>query len=362
MWIPKRKRINFLPFDPEKAVEVGIVGLGQIGASLALALRAGNPHVHIVGVDSDAATLEHAFVENIIQLGNPSYKILKGVKAVFVCVPAAETPRALADVYAVVGGDAAVCDIAGCKTKIMKGLPRDMRYVGGRPLAGNPHAGILTAKLRLFEGRPFCLTEGHCKEADMERVQTLVALTGAQLVVVTAAELDGWTARKVQLPALVAAAVRTCRRADDAAAEPWGRDTALDILAEIDITDFVRNCMDNADGVANALAKAAEQLGALQDLVEERGEEGLTSYLNDAVPPVGAEPPLHTVICEFPAALGGLARATRVLAKHAIGLEDIHVVRVRDDRSSVLRFSFENAEDGLRARRLFAEKKIKVLV
>ncbi|HZU16882.1 MAG TPA: hypothetical protein VFD01_09855 [Candidatus Dormibacteraeota bacterium] len=54
-------------------MRVGIVGLGLMGASFALALWAARPEIELVGHDVDLSTLRHAAARDIVTAGDASY-------------------------------------------------------------------------------------------------------------------------------------------------------------------------------------------------------------------------------------------------------------------------------------------------
>lgn len=64
--------------------KIGVVGLGLIGGSIALSLKANG--FYVVGVETDADSLSFALKNNIID-SSARIDSLKGCESVFVCVP-----------------------------------------------------------------------------------------------------------------------------------------------------------------------------------------------------------------------------------------------------------------------------------
>jgi prephenate dehydrogenase len=148
-------------------VRVGIVGLGLMGGSLALALRARRPGWELVGQDTDAATQARALDQGLIHAGP--------VDDVDLLVLAAPIP-ALPELLANLGGHrGVVTDLASTKARVMSwATAAGVDLVGGHPMCGRELSGLAAADARLFEGAPWVLTR------DEPLVTGLVEAVGAR--------------------------------------------------------------------------------------------------------------------------------------------------------------------------------------
>ncbi|MDR3318168.1 MAG: prephenate dehydrogenase/arogenate dehydrogenase family protein [Clostridiales bacterium] len=363
------KKFNYAPRDITKAINIGIVGMGQIGASLARALRYGNPDINIIGVDKDESVLEYAFTEGIIQLGNANMKILRGTTVVFVAAPQAETAALINEVYSVVKHDAVITDTAGLKEPILSALPVGIRYVGGHPFAGSVAAGILQSKRHLFEGAYYVLTSDRAKGGDTAEVAELVRHAGAIPVEMTAAAHDAVIGGITQTPALAAFAVYA---GVDGASGGVERFMAADFLKKaalgsIDAASFAKGLTDNGKYTVAALDDLILRLGQARKLIIDSDADGLRVFIAEAAAHVGtdagaAKPKFGTdsLTVDAPSAPGALNRITGILAKRKINIKTVSIAPVREGAIGALKLEFDSEDDCELARALLKKKKVRV--
>ncbi len=138
---------------------VAIAGVGLIGGSFALALRAAGFTGEIVGVSS-AATIERALALGVIDRGCGLEQAARGADVVFLAQPVKTILETLASIAPLVRPEALVTDAGSTKAAVaaaarrLPGLP----FVGGHPLAGKETRGVESAEAGLFQGRTWVLT------------------------------------------------------------------------------------------------------------------------------------------------------------------------------------------------------------
>jgi prephenate dehydrogenase len=181
------------------APPVAVVGLGQLGGSLAAALvAAGRP---VAGWDVDPAARDAAAargVEITQQLGG----------VVVLAVPLPAMAHALDDL--IVEPDATITDLGSVKQPVLESLGGAFgrRYVGGHPMCGTERSGHAAVDPSLFAGARWavCLDEG-TELPRWLRVAEIALAVGAEVVPVTSAEHDGAVAAVSHAPHLLAAAL-----------------------------------------------------------------------------------------------------------------------------------------------------------
>ena len=188
-----------LPVPTMPAPPVGVVGLGQLGGSLAAALVAAGRDVSGWDVDPVAREAARARGVRISQQ-------LSGVVVLAVPLPV----MAVALDGLAVDPDATVTDLGSVKLPVTAelGTRYGGRYVGGHPMCGTERSGPDAVDPGLFTGARWAL----CLEAGTELPRWLraaeVALdAGAEVVPVTAAEHDEAVAAISHVPHLLAAAL-----------------------------------------------------------------------------------------------------------------------------------------------------------
>jgi prephenate dehydrogenase len=139
---------------------IGIVGLGLVGGSLALALRRARPRWTLLGVDTDPATRAQALAASAVHEATPlADASLARCDAVVLAVPA----PALVELIPVLAGrmreGAVLTDVGGSKAEPCRvgALQSRVVFVGGHPMAGTEFRGFGAADAALFAGATVAL-------------------------------------------------------------------------------------------------------------------------------------------------------------------------------------------------------------
>ena len=190
-----------LPVSTMPVPPVCVIGLGQLGGSLAAALAAAGRPVSGWDVDPDARDAAAA-------RGVAITRELSGVVVLAVPLPAMAT--ALDGLS--LDPDATVTDLGSVKVPVLQALGPSLgrRFVGGHPMCGTERSGHAAVDAGLFTGARWAL----CLEPDTElprwlRVAEVALAVGAEVVPVTAAEHDDAVAAISSVPHLLAAALAT---------------------------------------------------------------------------------------------------------------------------------------------------------
>jgi prephenate dehydrogenase len=178
---------------------VGVVGLGQLGGSLAAALAAADRPV--AGWDVDPAARDAAAARGVAITQQFS-----GV--VVLAVPLPAMAHALDDLT--VDPDATITDLGSVKQPVLAsvGTAYGRRFVGGHPMCGTERSGHEAVDPALFTGARWavCLDEG-TELPRWLRVAEIALAVGADVVPVTSAEHDAAVAAVSHVPHLLAAAL-----------------------------------------------------------------------------------------------------------------------------------------------------------
>ena len=195
--------------DPVFA-RVGIVGLGLMGGSLALALRERYPRALVVGVDRKDV-LEEAMRRHAIDVAADDLGMLAEVDLVVLAAPVRENIRLLAGLPDAVPGEAVITDLSSTKQAIVeaaRALPARLAFVGGHPMAGAARGGFEHARPDLYQDRPWLLTPSEGTPVDaLHRVQAFAAGVGGVVSTVAPAAHDQLLAYLSHLPQLAVSAL-----------------------------------------------------------------------------------------------------------------------------------------------------------
>jgi prephenate dehydrogenase len=140
--------------------KIGIVGLGLIGGSIALASRQLWPKALVIGVDNKDV-LETAMRLHAIDVAADDLVVLAEADVVILAAPVRTNVALLEELDDNVRQPAVITDTGSTKREIVdaaRSLPPRFTFIGGHPLAGAAHGGLEYARADLFSGRPWLLT------------------------------------------------------------------------------------------------------------------------------------------------------------------------------------------------------------
>ena len=244
----------------ESKGSVGIVGLGLIGGSLGLDLRALGWSVQ--GLVHRTATAERALERGLVDAVSTDPLCLSACDLVILALP---IPALLAPdptLLKALPRSAVVTDVGSVKQPVLE-VWRSLhpRFVPSHPMAGTASAGVEAGQVGLFQGRPWIATpEDGTDPTAVEVVQKLAQELGSQWYTASAAQHDQAVALISHMPVLVSAAL--LRAAGDER-DPEIRRLAQ-CLASSGFADSTRIGGGNPDlGVAMASSNSAAVLKAL---------------------------------------------------------------------------------------------------
>ncbi len=191
------------------ARRVALIGLGQIGGSLGLALGRAGGWVR-VGFDRDRRVLHRARAAGAIDEAAPSLAAAcVSADVAVAAVPVDRLPAVLAAMTAALPRGACLLDTGSARAPVTSALERaaraGLRAVGGHPLAGTEGRGFAAARADLFLGETFVLLPVRRTVPPLARA--LVRAVGGRALVCTPALHDAALARTSHLPWVLARAL-----------------------------------------------------------------------------------------------------------------------------------------------------------
>jgi prephenate dehydrogenase len=189
---------------------IGIVGLGLIGGSIALAARQIWPGSLVIGVDRKDV-LETAMRMHAIDVAADELFVLSEAEIVILAAPVRQNIAVLPQIEANVTNSAIVTDTGSTKRAIVeaaRALPPRFTFVGGHPLAGAARGGLANARADLFRGWPWLLTPSDERsDTAVEKLGEFVRALGAEVRILEPEAHDRLLAFLSHLPQLTASAL-----------------------------------------------------------------------------------------------------------------------------------------------------------
>jgi prephenate dehydrogenase len=250
---------------------VGIVGLGLIGGSVALAARQAWPGITITGFDQRAAVADVA-ARRVVSRTVTHLSDLGGSDLIVLAIPVAPMLELLPTLSRV-SAHSVVTDVGSTKREVMDraaaaGLPA---FIGGHPMAGSERGGLDHATPDLFSRRPWLLVAHDTASDAARRVEQFVSGLGAVPQWIEASDHDRAIAFVSHLPQIVSVAIMNA-----AAGALDGRGLAAGGRAFEEMTRLASSPSDlwegiltrNADYVAEALAAFVRGLPTDRQLID----------------------------------------------------------------------------------------------
>jgi prephenate dehydrogenase len=328
-----------------------VVGLGLVGGSVALGLRARGWHV--TGDDAAADRVERAHGIGVVdEVGLDATAEIS-----FVAVPALSAAAVATDVLA--RTDGLVTDVASVKGPICRDV-EDPRFLGGHPMAGSELHGLDGADADMFAGAVWVLTPtASTPDHVFAAVGAVVRSLGAELVALPPERHDEIVAVVSHVPHLVAASMMVL--ADDRASDH----AALMRLAAGGFRDMTRVaaghpdiwldiCAQNQRAITDVLSGLLSALGEVKQAVGSDDRDGLIALLNRARAartnlPRGAGRPETMVEVRVPVAdrPGVAAEVFTLAAELGVNVHDFEVYHSAEGSSGVLIAVVETASADL---------------
>ena len=209
------------------SLRIGILGLGQIGGSMATCLSRTSSTSQVIGYDIRPELVQTALEAKVIATDASSViGLIENSEIVVLALPVGETLSTLREHANALAGKVAITDTGSVKAEIVAAA-REVgltNFVGGHPLTGTEKRGAESWDGALFEGATYFLTsKGQTESGATEVISLLVDALQAKPSLVNPEQHDRIFAVTSNLPHLLAFCLE--RTLDDFAAP--GLDTEL---------------------------------------------------------------------------------------------------------------------------------------
>jgi prephenate dehydrogenase len=169
-----------------RVATLAVIGVGLIGGSFALALKAAGCVGTVVGVGRGRKNLDAALARGIVDravaLDEPWTREIAAADLVLVATPVGEYPALLKALAGCLPSHAVVTDAGSTKESVIAAARTELgtaiaRFVPGHPIAGTEHSGAPAAFATLFRDRNVVLTP--VAETDRAALATVASLWSA---------------------------------------------------------------------------------------------------------------------------------------------------------------------------------------
>ena len=150
-------------------MNVGIIGLGLIGGSLALKIKEIDINTVIYGLDKDMDSMSYSLSKGIIDK-KLDIKSIDNLKFIFIAIPVDAIKSEIESILNKISNDTLVIDLGSTKYEICKRVvdhANRKNFLAAHPIAGTEFSGPLAATNNLFDNKVLILCETEKTDQDL---------------------------------------------------------------------------------------------------------------------------------------------------------------------------------------------------
>ena len=266
-------------------MEIGIVGLGLIGGSLAKAISQNTDHT-VYGTDLSEQVVRKAVLVDAIEQPLTD-ELLPQCDIVIVALYPQATIDYVKEHAHLFRKESIVVDCGGikklvCDTLIPLAEDHGFLFVGGHPMAGLEHSGFTYAKKSLFNNASMIFTPTKGPIESMEKLKELFTSIGfTNIEISTAEEHDRKIAFTSQLAHVVSNAYIKSPTALEHTGFSAGSYKDLTRVAKLNEVMWTELFLENADNLAAEIDTLIGNLQQYSTAIRERDAKTLCALLKD---------------------------------------------------------------------------------
>jgi prephenate dehydrogenase len=264
-----------------------ILGVGLLGGSIALALKAAGASTHITGYGHRRATLDTALKLGVIdQASDHPADSVRNSDWVILCTPVGLFETLLNQIAPALARNVIVTDVGSTKRSVVAAaesiLPKTSHFVGSHPMAGSEKRGVEFARADLFKGARSILTPTpRTDRTALQQVDEFWQTIGMRTVQMTPDDHDRLICDVSHLPHALSAALVAMQHDD---ALPLAGAGFLDTtrVAGGDGALWRDILLDNRDNLTDSITRLRAQLDHLLTLLTADQSDELRKWLDAA--------------------------------------------------------------------------------
>ncbi len=262
---------------------ISIIGVGLMGGSLAMALKAKGFKGKITGIGRNRKNLTKAKRLGIIDDYTTEFNEgVKNADLIVLAVPVGQFEAILKNIRQNLKNGATVTDVGSVKAQIVKRLeplmPKDVYFVGAHPIAGKECSGVTCASANLYQNARCIITPcPHTNNAALKKVVTLWKTVGAKTMLMNPEEHDVIFSAVSHLPHVVAyALVNGILKVDEAILHHGGKGLRdMTRIAKSPAELWRDICSHNKKNILRSLKMFSSSISNITKLIERSDWQGL---------------------------------------------------------------------------------------
>lgn len=359
---------------------IGFIGLGLIGGSVAMAVRRAFPDLTITAWNRNREVLFEAVADGTVTVADDgSFSSFRDCDLIFLCVPVVTAIELMERIAPLLAPNAILTDVGSVKGDIhrkVEGTPLDWRFIGGHPMAGSEKTGYENASATLLENAWYFLTPAG--NVDIQKVldlTSLISAIGALPLVIPSDEHDYVTAAISHLPHVLSAALVNLVRDLDLPGHPMKTVAAggfrdITRISSSSPKMWQEICLANGKCICRVLDELMRRLVDYRLAISNQDADKLyeifrsckeyrDSFDSQSHAPMFQE---HRLFVEIADETGSLAKITAILANAGISIKNLSIVNNREYDQGALKIAFGSVEARANAQKVLEARGYEVHV
>ena len=250
--------------------KITIVGLGLIGASLAMKLKE-EGYVNIFAMDINEDVMNKAIKEGIVKEGN--LKTLNESQVIIVCLYPKDTVNFIQENIKHIKSDALITDVSGVKGTVVAAvnnvLVNNQLFISGHPMAGREEGGFDNGTPNLFEDANYLLiTDNKIKDRRLTWLKGMVMDLGAKPIEIGVKKHDEMIALTSQVPHVIASVMTRVNTHDDTKKFVGNSFDDMTRISLINEKLWSELFIHNKKELSNVLSKIKDEISRFIDIIE----------------------------------------------------------------------------------------------
>lgn len=272
---------------------LAIIGVGLIGGSLSLALKAKGAVNEVIGYSRSDAAREEALSLGIIdKAANSLAEAVSGADMVFVAVPMGAMSSVFEGIADHLSPEAIVTDGGSAKAQVVDAAKQALndkfkQFVPGHPIAGTEKSGPSAAFATLYEAHRIVLTPvAETDSAATAKVKAMWQLTGADVFEMDVEHHDVVLAATSHLPHVLAfnlvGMLAQRDDCDDVLRYAAGGFRDFSRIASSDAVMWRDICLGNQDAILRLLEQYHQGINQIEEAIRNGDGDYLTEVFSRA--------------------------------------------------------------------------------
>ena len=352
-----------------------IVGLGLIGASMALGIKRDHPDYEILGYNRSKPSRDIALERGMIDRATDDFASFAPLADIIILTLPIKQTIAFIQELASLGlkEGVIISDAGSTKSAIVATAEKcfadkPVRFVGAHPMAGSHKTGAASADVNLFENAYYIFTPSSLTTSDtVEEMKSLLSGLHVRFIEIDAEEHDKVTSQVSHFPHILASGLMEQTALYAREHELAGRFAAggfrdMTRIAESEPGMWTSILLSNRETIIERIEDFKGRLDEIGQAIKDEDEGQIWDFFNQAreqrqameIHKRGGVDSSYDLFVDIPDEEDVILRILELL--RGTSLVNIHINEEnREDVHGILRISFKNAQDLERAEHVITE-------